>query len=162
MDARIELDPQLVRCECQAIIGIEPSKPDYTQKDETGKQISKQAADHMAQFRVRCSSCAKNFCTSCRRSPYHIGMTCQDAQNNQDARKCRFCTIEIKQSSGLSQPAFKEVCRSAECQALVPKSCNKILGCGHLCRGFFNEQNCLPCLEPECIDRLNKSLVDKN
>lgn len=82
MDVRIQLDPNMVRCECSALILFEPSRADYNQKDDSGKLLTKLAADHMAQFRVRCSSCQKNFCTSCRRAPYHVGMTCQDAQNN--------------------------------------------------------------------------------
>lgn len=79
MDVRIEMDPNMVKCDCNATIFFEPSKVDYTAKDETGKVLSKQAAEHIAKFRIRCTSCSKNFCTSCRRSPYHVGMTCQDA-----------------------------------------------------------------------------------
>jgi E3 ubiquitin-protein ligase MYCBP2 len=162
MDVRIELDPNMVKCDCNATIFFEPSKVDYTAKDETGKLLSKQAAEHIAKFRIRCTSCSKNFCTSCRRSPYHVGMTCQDAQNNQDARKCRFCNKEIKIGSGNPNPAFKEVCLDKECQSLIPKSCAKIHKCGHYCRGFANEQVCLPCLEPKCVEILSKAIVDKS
>jgi len=28
--------------------------------------------------------------------------------------------------------------------------------CGHVCLGFFGEQNCLPCLEKDCLDKYNK------
>jgi hypothetical protein len=76
MDARIAYDPKMVRCECSTVLSIEPSKPDYKQKDDMGNPISKEAAEHMASFRVRCSNCAKNFCTVCNRTPYHVGRTC--------------------------------------------------------------------------------------
>jgi len=47
-----------------------------------------------------------------------------------------------------------------ECQVLIPKSCAKIHACSHLCRGFAGEQICLPCLEPECIEKASKQIVD--
>jgi len=52
----------------------------------------------MAKFRVRCSACQKNFCTGCKKSPYHVGMTCIEKENNLIARKCRFCNKEIKKA----------------------------------------------------------------
>lgn len=57
LNKRIELDPKMVRCECGSAISFEPSKPDYKSKDEQNKIISRQAAEHMAQCRVRCSNC---------------------------------------------------------------------------------------------------------
>lgn len=82
LNKRIEIDPKWVRCECSSVILFEPSKPEYKTKDEQGNLISAKSAEHMAQHRVRCSNCAKNFCTSCKREPYHVGMTCEEAENN--------------------------------------------------------------------------------
>ena len=82
MDVRIDLDPNMVRCDCNATIYLEPAAVNYAQRDESNKVISRQSAEHMAKFRVRCQNCSQIFCTSCRRNPYHVGMTCQDAQNN--------------------------------------------------------------------------------
>lgn len=48
MEVRITLDDRMVRCDCSCVIMFEPSKPDYKQKDESGKVISRAAADHMA------------------------------------------------------------------------------------------------------------------
>lgn len=159
MEVSINFDPNMVRCSCDAIINFEPSKPDYAQKDETGQVISREAADHMANFRVRCSKCQKNFCTSCNRSPYHIGMTCEQAESNQHARKCRFCTIEIKKQYNHKFPAFHDCCGKPDCVKEIAKSCNKILACGHVCRGFADEQKCLPCLEDGCIEAYNKQVT---
>lgn len=36
-------------------------KPDYNQKDENGKKLSKQYAEHMSQNRARCNECGVNF-----------------------------------------------------------------------------------------------------
>jgi hypothetical protein len=88
---RIEKDDKLVKCSCGCIISLEPSAPDYKKKDEKGKVISREAAEHMAHYRVRCSSCTKNFCAQCKREPYHEGMTCEQAAHDEVARKCRFC-----------------------------------------------------------------------
>jgi len=45
------------------------------------------------------------------------------------------------------KPAFKDVCRKSDCMALMNKSCDKMLPCGHPCRGLAGETNCMPCLE---------------
>ena len=31
-----------------------------------------------------------------------------------------------------------------------------MLPCGHPCGGFKNERDCLPCLEPECVEKSHK------
>lgn len=157
MEVIAQMDPNIMKCtnkDCGTLIFFQPSAPDYKQKDETGKVISKHAADHMAQFRVRCGQCTINFCTKCLRSPYHVGMTCEEAESNQNANKCRFCNVEIKKSYNSPDPAFREVCGKDECVELIPKSCNKILACGHYCRGFAGETEHLHCLEDGCIDQL--------
>jgi len=40
-------------------------------------------------------------------------------------------------------------------------SCNKKHDCGHKCKGYANEQRCLPCLEPDCLENYNLT-VSKN
>ena len=62
---------------CKDVFFFEPSAPNYAAKDETGKTVSRATAEHMAKFRVRCGSCHKNFCTGCKKEPYHIGMDCK-------------------------------------------------------------------------------------
>ena len=91
----------MVRCECSAILTIEPSKPNYNQKDDEGQPISKAAAEHMANFRIRCSNCGKNFCIECKASPYHVGKTCEDVEKDSVARKCRFC-LDVMKGNSLS------------------------------------------------------------
>ena len=34
---------------------------------------------------------------------------------------------------------------------MIKQSCDKIHGCGHPCKGFANEDQCLPCLHPDCV-----------
>jgi len=52
--------------------------------------------------------------------------------------------------------AFKDVCRQAECIALMSKSCDKVHACDHPCKGFAKETKCLPCLNEECVAKHNE------
>jgi E3 ubiquitin-protein ligase MYCBP2 len=40
----------------------------------------------------------------------------------------------------------------------MQKSCNKMLPCGHACKGCAGETKCPPCLEPECIAKMPENL----
>lgn len=37
---------------------------------------------------------------------------------------------------------------------MMQKSCDKLLPCGHPCYGAAGCVKCLPCLEPECIEKM--------
>jgi len=43
---------------------------------------------------------------------------------------------------------------------MMRKSCDKILGCGHPCCGFVNEAQCLPCLDPSCVEKDKKKTLE--
>mmetsp|Transcript_14822 Transcript_14822/g.22973 ORF Transcript_14822/g.22973 Transcript_14822/m.22973 type:complete len:255 (+) Transcript_14822:1109-1873(+) len=111
----------------------------------------------MAQFRVRCQECGKNFCASCKSDPYHTGKTC--TENN--ARSCRFCQEKLTQPSSSMKLAFKDVCRKSECVDLMTKSCDKMLKCGHPCPGSSGETRCMPCLEADCIAKMDPKVAPK-
>lgn len=68
---------------------------DYNMKDDQGKPLSREAAQNMAKYRVRCSGCHKNFCSSCSAEPYHLGKTCEQQKEFKEARKCRFCQTKL-------------------------------------------------------------------
>lgn len=36
---------------------------------------------------------------------------------------------------------------------MMGKSCEKLLECGHPCCGFKDEENCMPCLNEECVNK---------
>lgn len=44
----------------------------------------------------------------------------------------------------------------------MKKSCNKILKCGHSCGGFAKEPECLPCLDPECVEKNEQLTLSQN
>ena len=88
-------------------------------------------------------------------------MTCQEAENNQNACKCRICGKEIKKQFNTNIPAFKECCGAQDCVAELAKCCVKILPCGHMCKGFRDEKTCLPCLEEACIAKHNTQVINK-
>ena len=75
-------------------------------KDEQGQPLTLEAAQHMAQYRIRCNKCGKNWCTKCRAQPYHLGKTCE--QN--EKKDCRFCLGEVKERRMNDFAAFMNVC----------------------------------------------------
>ena len=72
----IKLNPNFVQCECGNVMLMEPGDVVKGQKDDKGQLISLEAAKHMAENRIRCNACEKNFCVKCGKEPYHIGKTC--------------------------------------------------------------------------------------
>jgi hypothetical protein len=66
----------IIYCKCGNAIEFLQGKIYYDIKKEDGTAISKTAAKHMSQHRIRCNECSINFCKSCKVEPYHIGMTC--------------------------------------------------------------------------------------
>lgn len=157
----IEACPNMFMCECGNVIELVPGKVDRTLKDDKGQKLSKQAAEHMANHRIRCNQCEQNFCTLCKCQPYHLGKTCDQLKN----ASCRFCLEDLKVMSKKHGPAFTKVCKKKDCQKQVMKCCDKILKCGHSCGGIRDEEQCLICLEPECIakmDETNKPSINKD
>ena len=104
---------------------------------------------------MRCSECEKNFCSNsdCMEEPYHEFKTCKQFKDDKEAMKCRFCQENMAQPSLSPLPAFTFVCREKECVELMSKNCDKMLACGHACCGFKGEERCLPCLDPECVNK---------
>ena len=54
-------ESNMVQCTCKNYIELVPGSVDYKQKDNEGKVITKQAAEHMANYRVRCNNCDRIF-----------------------------------------------------------------------------------------------------
>ena len=71
---------ELVECPgCRNQFEFQEAGIDYTAKDDKGITVSKQTAEHMAKYRVRCAHCKENFCVECKMLPYHINYNCQEA-----------------------------------------------------------------------------------
>jgi hypothetical protein len=47
-------NPNLVTCSCGNVMEVEVGKVDLNARDDNNKQITKEAAECMAKFRVRC------------------------------------------------------------------------------------------------------------
>jgi hypothetical protein len=54
-------DSNMIQCTCKNLIEVVSGSVDYKQKDDEGKVISRQAAENMAKFRVRCNNCDRVF-----------------------------------------------------------------------------------------------------
>ena len=94
-------NPDLVRCNCGNIMYVEQGQIDMNQKDSNNKPISREAAECMSKYRVRCSQCQKNFCSNpgCLEEPYHEFKTCKQHKEHKEALKCRFCQSKLTQPS---------------------------------------------------------------
>ena len=136
----------MAQCSCGNVTWLEPGKPDYHYKDDTGKILSKTHADHMAMFRFRCY-CSKITCASCHAEPYHTGKTCEEFKAFKLAKHCRYCMSTIKSSANH--------CKNVDCKSRYKNSCKKELTCGHICFGTNDETQCSECLEEACNGRGN-------
>ena len=129
----------------------EKGEVDYNMKNDAGQKISRESAEHLAEFRVRCPTCEKVFCKECNETPYHIGFTCDSFKERKEALKCRFCLDNLRQPNENGGDAFINVCHKNECQGYMETSCDKMLDCGHFCYGCKADEVCLPCLHPDCV-----------
>jgi len=89
--------------------------------------------------------------------PYHAGKTCQQVREHREAAKCRFCDTKLP-----AELADGHVCNEEQCQVLLKLSCTKTHACGHLCKGFKDEAECLPCLDEQCAKNHGGLLEDVN
>ena len=141
---------------------IDPGPVDYSIVNDKGEKISKIAAEHMAQYRVRCWKCSKIFCSKCSYSPYHVGYTCSEFEEHKESAKCRFCQSPIEGDRKIENHVLRNVCENPECVEFMNNSCNKKLECGHYCYGFKNEKVCLPCLDEMCVKKNPNATLNMN
>ena len=126
-------------------------------KGPDGKPLGRVELQHKARWRFRCK-CKTVFCGNCQAVPYHIGYTCERWKEYQDSKKCRFCETQLTLEN-TAQPEYgsgaglRNVCTNSECLEKRKWSCDKVLGCGHLCIGIRGERRCLPCLHPDCVGK---------
>lgn len=106
----------------------------------------------MCKYRIRCDNCHNNFCTKCNVEPYHIGKTWREHRKFKKAKKCRFCGDIVRNRKDKSGP-FKYICDKEECINMISCSWDKVLECGHPCKGFYGEMYCLPWLHPEWVEK---------
>ena len=102
---------------------------------------------------MRSHACHSNFCSSCKAQPYHSGRSCEQQQEYQAARHCRFCTEQLTAANTDSTntvPAFESICTGESCLQRRELACTATLGCGHPCPGVRGEEQHTSCLQEEC------------
>jgi hypothetical protein len=59
-------NPNLISCSCGNLMELEEGKVDLNFRDDNNKPITKEPAECMAKYRVRCpiDSCGKTYCTN--------------------------------------------------------------------------------------------------
>ena len=142
----------LVKCpykDCGEQNQFEPGSVDYNIRDDQNKVISRESAEEYAKNRCKCGFCKKDFCKECLAMPYHLGFTCGQWKNHNEAKKCRYCDSEIK---GFNRGPDDDVCNQSDCKERYMVSCKKRLPCGHKCFGVNGEFKCPPCIDNECKD----------
>jgi E3 ubiquitin-protein ligase MYCBP2 len=132
---------------CNSYIILEPGSVDYNYRDDQGRKLTRQAAEHMSQFRLRCPNCSNISCAKCKVLPYHLGMTCEESKSFKSARKCKYCESVIKGAGDCSDP---------ECIERSERACPKRLHCGHGCYGTRGETECGGCLNEACATEVTE------
>ena len=138
-----ETSSTLAKCShCDYQCSLDKGSVDFNYKDAAGHAISREAAIHMAEFRLRCPNCNTTTCVGCNVSPYHEGRTCEEYGAAQKAKHCRYCEEIV--------PIDIDCCQGQDCQDRLQSACKKRLECGHPCYGVQGEEVCPPCLHDDC------------
>lgn len=152
----------MAKCPCGYVMEAAQGQVDYNSKDDKGQVMSPGACIHMSKYRMRCRSCEQNFCHGCGVAPYHAGKNCEEYKRHLSSKKCRFCGEELlnqdEEVKG-GEGAFNDICLRKECQDMIRENCDKKHACGHPCRGFFGEVECLPCLNADCANKAREIAV---
>lgn len=102
-------EADLIKCKCNNYIEVSQGEVNYEVKDENGAIISKESAEHMSKWRVRCPDWTINFWIKWgleTYQPYHTGFTCEQYEKRLNNPKCRFCTNHLED---------KKNCANKEC-----------------------------------------------
>lgn len=70
----------------------------FTELDNEGQRLSRSAMCHKAANRFRCRSCSVDFCGVCLVTPYHLGKTCEEVEEEKNAIKCLYCEAPLRSS----------------------------------------------------------------
>lgn len=81
----------LVVCRCGEVCEFEAGDVYYDIKGDDQLTISRNAAQHLAENRLRCNSCSDDFCVTCGQYPYHKGYTCKEFKFKQNFDRCKYC-----------------------------------------------------------------------
>jgi hypothetical protein len=122
--------------------GFESSTRPFPRHAPDGTPLTESQARHMGQHRFRCEACDTNFCAHCKTIPYHVAMTCEQAEAARCAAKCRFCQVQLPRGK-----KDGSTCGGSECEERMATACDVKLKCGHRCLGILFESKCPPCLE---------------
>ncbi|CAI2366961.1 unnamed protein product [Moneuplotes crassus] len=159
-DEKTEINEGFVRCRCGEEVEVKNKKVNYNLKDEEGYPVSKEASECYAKYRTKCNQCNDELCGKCMLTPFHLGFTCSQYREYIESEKCRYCGYPVKKKR--KKGILQFVCSKFECKNIAKHSCSEILDCGHVCRGVRKEEECLPCLEADCVERNEKATLSEN
>jgi hypothetical protein len=109
--------------------------------------------EHYTKYRFRCRACNTEFCTGCRKAPYHKGRTCEEKTNG------KLCKYDKREITDRNKGPKENICKYPQCLEIYNSVCRVPLSCGHKCHGV-KKHKCLPCLEKDCPSYVN--IFDQN
>ncbi|KAI5081825.1 hypothetical protein GOP47_0001568, partial [Adiantum capillus-veneris] len=68
----------------------------FTEFDDSGKPLSRVALFDKYKNYYRCSVCKQGFCGLCMSVPYHLGHTCEEFKEFENAKRCLYCDTPIQ------------------------------------------------------------------
>lgn|SRR3990167_560670 len=133
----------------------------YRDDDEDPSQ---EAILHYQRCRIRCRNCSEEFCTECKKIPYHEGYTCAEYKLNCSVVHCRFCD-KLLRSKDPQEIKRQLALLPKQASTIVDNTCDSckwkndvvhtgIAGsCLHqkYCTSF-HLGSCPPCLHPDCVE----------
>jgi len=128
-----------------------------------GSEPSNDAIEHYRKFRYRCRKCCFDFCSECKKMPYHEGFTCEEYNSEMSSVHCRFCDklLEDREPSIIKEELEKltknvNTIVNNTCEDCKPKLAQTHAGtlpCGHQKHCTSNHLgSCYPCLHPDCVE----------
>lgn len=132
----------------------------YTQD---GGEPSLEAIEHYKKYRYRCRKCLEDFCSSCKKIPYHEGYTCEEYIKNANSVHCRYCDkLLLERDPLIIKDQLMKLAKNIN--TIVNNTCENCLlkvekthpgiypSCKHQKNCTSNHMgSCYPCIHPDCI-----------
>ena len=128
-----------------------------------GQEPSAEALTHFQQFRHRCRKCSEDFCSQCKKMPYHEGYTCAEYEHDSLHAHCRFCDKLLPEREiTVVKEQLQQLCTNINtvvqnvCDECAPKEAathDGVLPCKHQKHCTSNHLgSCPPCIHPDCTE----------
>ena len=130
---------------------------------QNGDEPTEAAISHFQQFRFRCRKCLEDFCSQCKKMPYHEGYTCSEYVSEESSVHCRFCDkLLLDKDPVVIQEQLNKLEKNVNtivdnvCDSCIPKLSHTHSGtmsCRHQKHCTAHHLgSCYPCIHPDCVE----------